>query len=661
MIQFNRIGTSALYLSDANQASGGWGFAITRTLPEGQQFPPSASLKDALTNLTWQGSFVYVATGPYPGSDGDPATFIDHLRSFIADASVSGQGAIIFLPDGSADQLDVNTLQTYTLLNRTSPTRITPSGPGLSVALTAVDGLRMLIKPNAQLSVPDDGDRIDLDLTNSPVATLGGTFAPSVKAPVSNGAQLHFSGTASGAFTFPLTIVQSTLYTQTNWGFQFLIPSQSTVAGVGATPVKYLAAWLPFADPGPPNAVLGFIAQVNEVNPRNQIADASRTLFAFDGTGTDTALASYYRTSVGKPITLTPVPTGNDPAGLIINDGYGTTPIQNGLRLAPVGDFVLAVDGAAPGQPQSVLCGTSGTETIDFLPEIAGTQSGSRLRFVANQPADIPQFPVQAASPVGPPVEAGVQLFGNRFQTSWVALVPPPSDPGRLGHYSAAPEGAELFGETPKGTGLLEPKDPGLGLPGTTTFPMMPLAGFTAGQGDQDVTADQLVQVSREIVSPTRRAAIAAGEVTHASSAAVSLFADAARVAAASAGLIATTTPTGFITRYGENDGLWKQLLLAQVETNGTVTRQLGFTGLNQKLQSAFQTSEQFLVIANHAELGPFVPGRTRIPRHRGGSCRRPIRPRSPPPGSSTPSRSAIGTSPASPASAARMATTAAS
>ena len=408
MIQFNRIGTSPLYLSDANQVSGGWGFAITRTLPEGQQLPPSASLRDALTNLTWQGSFVYVATGPYPGCDGDPATFVDHLRSFIADASVAGQGAIIFLPDRSADQLDVNTLQTYTLLNRTSPTRITPSGPGLNVALTSVDGLRMLIKPNAQLSVPDDGDRIDLDLTNSPVATLGGTFAPSVKAPVSNGAQLHFSGTANGAFTFPLTIVQSTLYTQTNWGFQFLIPSQGTVAGVGATPVKYLAAWLPFADPGPPNAVLGFIAQVNEVNPRNQIADASRTVFGFDGTGTDTALASYYRTSVGKPITLTPVPTGNDPAGLVINDGYGTTPIQNGLRLAPVGDFVLAVDGAAPGQPQSLLCGTSGTETIDFLPEIAGTQSGTRLRFVANQPADIPQFPVQAASPVGPPVEAGV-------------------------------------------------------------------------------------------------------------------------------------------------------------------------------------------------------------------------------------------------------------
>jgi hypothetical protein len=610
MTSFVRIGTSALYRADSNTASGGWGFAITRTLPDGEELPAGPiTLGDALTNLTWQGSFIYVAAGAFPGSDGNPQPFLDKLTTFIRNASVSGQGAILFLRDGSGSDLDTATLNTYVLLNR-SARKITMGGPGLKVDLTGVEGLQLLINPNAQLSVPPEGDRINLDL-NMPVATLGGTFPPDVKAPPTNGAQLHVGGPSSGALTFSLIVVQSSLYTKTNWGFQFLIPNASTAAPTS----DYVAAWLPFADPGAPNAVLGFTAQVNPVNPRNLIKGATGTVFLFDGTGTDTALASFYRTNYGEQVTLTPVTDGSgEPAGLVINDGYRTTTQQHGFRLAPVGDFVMAIRGAGPGVPYKLLCGLSGTETIDFLPEVANAkQAGTRLRFVANRPANIPQFPLQAASPIGPPIEARVRLFDDRFETSWVSVVPPPTDPHRRAHYAAAPKGAELFGEgTAAHAGLLGPKDPGLGLPDTVVFPMLPYAGFTPQDGDHDASAAQLEQVAREIVSPTRKAAISDsnGTVT-ASSADMSLFPDVATAAADSDALVSTTTPTGFITRFAESDGRWKQLLLAQVGGASDVTRQMGFTGLDGELQSAFQTSDQFLVIANYQHLGPFVPART--------------------------------------------------
>jgi hypothetical protein len=627
MTSFNRIGTSALYSADSNTASGGWGFAITRTLPDGQELPVRPiTLSDALANLTWQGTFIYVAAGAFPGSDGNPQPFLDKLTTFIQNASVSGQGAILFLPDGSGDDLDSATLKTYVLLNRSSR-KITLSGPGLTVALTDVDGIQLQIDPNAQLSVPPEGDRIDLDLDNTPVAKLEGTFKPAVKAPPTNGAQLHVGGSSSGALSFSLIIVQSSLYTRTNWGFQFLIPNQSRGARTlpnesdrarkgGSTPLDFVAAWLPFADRGPPNAVLGFTAQVNLVNPRNRIKDATRTVLLFDGTGDDTALPSFYRTNYGKQVALTPVTDGSgEPAGLVINDGYVATPQQNGFRLAPVGDFVMAIPGAEPNGPYKLLCGLSGTETIDFLPEVAGKQHGTRLRFVANQPANIPQFPLQAASPTGPPIEAKLHLFDDRFETSWVSVVPPPTvvplrtDEQPLAHYAAAPKGAELFGEgTAAPEGLLGPKDPGVGVPATVAFPMLPFAGFTSQNGVQDASADQLEQVAREIVSPTRKAEIAhSKETMTASSEHMSLFATTAADGDGDA-LVSTTTPTGFITRYGESDGRWKQLLLAQVAGGSGVTRQMGFTGLDGELQSAFQTSDQFLVIVNNEHLGPFVP-----------------------------------------------------
>ncbi len=625
MTSFHRVADSALYVADTSGSNGDWwGFVITRDLPEGDELPAGPiALQDALENLTWQGSFVYVAEGPGPGPDG---SFIGDVRSLVERSSIGKLGAIIFLETGvlPADP------QTFVLLNRSAGTVSLGGGPGLQVNLTGVNGFSLSINPNSSLAVGDGGSGEFIELSNpsQPVATLTGAHRPAPVSPPSNSAQLHFAGSASGTFTFPLTLEQRSLHDDTNWGFQLLIPNDQpeaqAAAASGDGPTEFVAAWFPLAERGAPGAVLGFSAQVSVVNPRNRIATASPTALFFDGRGSDLTLVSGYRTNYGKKVTLTPVVGGSAPARLVINAGYSLTSSdpggQKGFRLAPAGDFAMSVDGAQPNEARQLLCGLSGTETIAFTPHLTSpAQQGSVLRFHPNLAGNIPEFPLKAASPIGPPVTADAQLLDDRFETSWVSIVAPPS---ATAHYTAAPKGAELFGisqqKSADGTtdlvpsGLLGPKDPGLGLHESIVFPMVPLAGFRAGSGDQDLSSAQLAQVAREILGPTRKAAITASTATVTAASALANGDELSAHAAVADGLESTTTPTGFITRYGLTSGKWEQLLLAQVqgdhEDPKKVTRQMGFNGLDDSLQAAFQTSDQFLVVANADHLGAPVP-----------------------------------------------------
>ena len=631
MISFTRIQSSALYVADSNQQEGGWWGIISNNEP-----PPtgSISLKEALEKEQWAFNFVYVASGPYPGASGNPEEFIKKIRGFVnqkLDKRVRRRGALVFLKDGSTEGFSPESLETYLCIYLYHGTVLLwPDEGGVpdkKVDLTGVTGAELDIKfqlYDSTLKVSEQGDSIEINnYKEKPVATLDGKFAPTIKAPPANAAQLHFAGPARGAFTFALHIDQTSLYDKTNWGFQISIPNvgATAVARVeGETPhplpgeknglPPYVSAWLPLAEKGAPGDVLGFTAQVNLVNPRNQINGAARTVFFFDGNATETALLSYYRTNYGKKIKLIPLVEQTDSqcrAGLVINAGSQPTKRQNGFRFAPVGDFVLAVDGAKAGMPEKMLCGLSGTETIGFLPQIDKTQVGTRLRFVSNQPANIPQFPLKAVSPVGPPIDPKADLLDSTYETSWASVV----DPARSAHYSAAPKDAELFGkDTSEVEGLLGPEEPGAALPGdgSVVFPLFPIAGFQPGDGIQDPTSDQLELLSRQIISPTRKSRINSANAKSSPSAHVSLFAGLASAAVADDGLTSTTTPTGFITRYKKSDGTWKQLLLSQVQ-DGSVTQQMGFTGLKPDLQSAFQTSDQFLIVANNKYLGTPASG----------------------------------------------------
>ena len=629
MINFNQCMSSALYVAENNQASGGWwGFVIMNDESDQTQLPATPiSLKDALENTTWAGSFVYIASGPYPDTNKNQ----DEVLKFIAKIktlSSGGMGVLVFLQNSSLENIDPQTLATFICITRMDgKVKLGGGGPGLQVNLTGVDGVELALDPNSKLSVSSDGtgDFIQIDNSTTPVAKLVGTFPPKQFSASSNSAQLHFAGSQKGALTFSLSIGQSSLYDNTNWGFQFLIPNndlskadagtdQKSAAIYKAGILPYLSAWFPFAHrDDTEQEILRFNAQVNLVNPRNQISEVAQTVFFFTSTPPAT-LISCFRTCYGKGITLIPVQADTDgqiPAGLVINAGYKLTNLQHGFHFAPTGDFILVVDEAKAGVPQKMLCGLSGTETIAFLPQV-DTQAGTRLRFSANCPANVPVFPLKEVSPVGPPIDPDAGLLDSQFVTSWVSFVAPPADQQRAAHYAAAPKGAELFGKTTSAvTGLLGPEDPGLALPsdGSVCFPVLPSAEFAVGDGTQDITADQFSLLSRQVIGPTRKKSIASGKAICSSASAQHTLFHHVTAADNDDNLTNTTTPAGLIARYSD-DGSWKQLLLSQVQnSSGGISEQLGFTNLQATLQSAFQTSGQFLVIANNAHLGDPASG----------------------------------------------------
>jgi hypothetical protein len=632
MVKFERYKDSALYTSSSNTAVfGWWGFLITKELHELPKGP--ISLADALGNEEWKGTLVYVAANATKIPE-NAQGFIKQIIAILD--QYFNDGALIFLPSGEIDEINPQKLKTVIPLSRAG--KVTPNSAP-TVTLTGLAGVSADINPQVELSVPPEGDNeyILFRPTGSNAAvTLGGPLAPTVGIPPDLTAKLHFAGSANGAFSFSLLINENSLNPALNLGFQVLIPNPKPN---GDDVVPQLAALLPLAEASPQSlTTVGFSAQVNIVNPNNQVAQASPTVFYFTGMNglrseqPNTKLSSYYRTNYGKKVTLIPVvdaADGQQPAGLVINPGYRQTTLpQNGFRFSPVGDFKMVVEKAEPGQPQKLLCGLSGTETIAFRPEIDGNQAGTRLRFASNRPANASQFPLKAVSPVGPPIDPKACLLDSRYETSWASLVTGPAKPSRRSvaadlswpaHYSAAPKGAELFGKIDGGladSGLLNPCDPGVTLDGSVVFPMFPFAGFKGADGVQDPTSGQLELLERQILSPTRKGAINSAHPKSSRSAHVSLFPQIARVATDGDGLTNTTTPTGFITRYS-SDGTWKQLLLSQVqEQSGSVTRQMGFTDLQADLQAAFQTSDQFLIIANNKSLGTPAFGAFMPPSH---------------------------------------------
>lgn len=601
MVGFEQLFSSRLFQSTSSAAGAGWwGFQIAAgAVTDGKPIPLDRALQDA----TLSGTFVYTPSAPDLSSSPKVTTFIQAIDDILS--TIIGSRALIFLPTGDASQITAQIALTAGL--RQTGTQVT-TNTGFNATLTGLPGLTAQLASGAVITINGDGDGLIFDGGSSPAMSLGGLLSQDTFQP-DNVSTLHFAGPTQGIFTFSLFIKRFALFSELNWGFQVLIPNPD--AGNNGA-LLYLDAWLPLADGTVPDLsdMIGFAIQINVVNPNNLLT-ASSTQFLFTGQNSNgvTTLASYYRTNAGKRITLYPVADGSSGqqcAALTINTGYLKTPLQNGFRLAPQGDFLMATDDGAPGRAAYLICGMAGTETIAFLPFVDGKYAGYRLRFAQNMPAYGFSFPLQPSSPVGPPLDPTALTLNSAYVTAWATVVSPPSDTGAPS-YTAAPKGADLFGRdaaaaTSGASDLLNPVAPGMALPSGVAFPLFPFAGFTAGTGEQDLSSPQLELLERQVLSPTRRTLIAKGSPKLSAHPHLSL------------GLISkesltcpfnATTPTGFISHV-RCDGIWDQLLLAQVTAPGTsdVMQQMGFTKLMAPLQAVFQTEALFLIAANRVLLG---------------------------------------------------------
>lgn len=611
MVEFKRVLQSRLFQYQTSDVLAGWWGIL---LPEKVTPPDQAiPLAEALQSTTLEATFIYSAVAP-DLSGKNVTDFIEAVQQILN--GIIEPRAMIFVEGSISGKPPSFEGEPVVVKLRQQNTNVFVN-VGVNVVLTGVKGIPQV---QAQLasgsSITPSGDALLFANDSGPAVTIAWpgsgkeTFQPDYTST------LAFTGLEQGTFQFGIFVRRLALNNSLDMGFQFVIPNDHQ--GGEATP--QLSAMLPFADGTLPLStdMLGFTGQINLVNPNNQLpANAqnrkavSRTVLLFTGKNsqggpeTNTSLVSYYRTNSGKAVTLFPVTDatqGQLPAGLTINPGFGSTPLQHGFRFAPCGDFIITVPSPRVGTPEYLICGLSGTETIALLPFIEGKQPGSRIRFSENQPAYAPRYPVPPSSPTGAPIDPKSLLLDDTYLTAWGNVI---SAPGGSGAplYSAAPKGADLFGAdgvvASAQPGLLGPVSPGVALPVALTYPLFPMAGFVRGTGEQDITGAQLDGVERQILSPTRRNAITNADPPHAASAHRSL----GLTTAMDTCPYNSTTPAGFISHI-RCDGKWDQLLLGQMMQGGSVTDQVGFTLLKPELQAAFQTNNLFLVVANAKYLG---------------------------------------------------------
>jgi hypothetical protein len=194
-------------------------------------------------------------------------------------------------------------------------------------------------------------------------------------------------------------------------------------------------------------------------------------------------------------------------------------------------------------------------------------------------------------------------LLDSTYTTSWGTVVRAPGAPGAAA-YVAQPKGAALYGRDAliHSLGqktLFGPMTPSVTL-ASAAFPVVPYAGASGGNGVTALSADQMADFERLVVSPTRRSRIAeAGGAGVAPSKAHAL--KLADMAAASP--YNTTTPTGLLITVNAT-GQWSKILLGQ--NLSPSLRQMSFCNPDTELQQAFATSDLFLVVANAQHLGTF-------------------------------------------------------
>jgi hypothetical protein len=608
-IQFQQVANSRLYASSANvQGADWWAVLLSATAqpPKGGQM----SLDDALNKFN--ATFLYSPVAPDLNVGTD--------KFIAAIDALTKQRAMIFLRTADPAQITADTAPLLVL--STAPAPITVQ-KGLKFTLTAkgIDPpLQLEVSSGAQLGTSKDGNSLTLT-SNTGYPTVAFPQLNSVSFQQSASAVLSVGGTAPGTFQFAIAIYRSALKQTLNWGFQALVPNMNRQKPT----IKYLAAWFPLADFNGDTGTdqIGFNAQINVVNPANQVEGASLSKLFFTGTTigsggqTQTVLDSFFRPNAGvQHIQLIPnadASNGQQPAGLVIANGYQATPNGVGFTMEPDGDFILALQ--QPGvQTVTMMAGLSGTETITFRPQGAG-YAGYRMRFQSLQPGYAPVFPLVSYSPVSAPIDPKAKLLDPTYTTAWASVLPPPGDAGTA-FYTAAPKGADLFGlpastgKTASAANTLVPTSPGMPLSPQVLLPLIPFAGFKNGTGERDLTTAQLADLERQILSPTRRAQISEGPQQTAPHAQAALG---MRLTANDQPKCPfnATTPAGFIS--GVNcDGSWGQLLLAQVMApapSTAIALQMGFTKLTPQLQSAFQTNNMFLVVANANYLGAPASG----------------------------------------------------
>lgn len=595
-----------LYIAPA--ATGDRGFAAFLLPAAPADVKDGYDIDEALTNSALNGNFILSAYTPVLDTQQQTDAFVAKLLALL------GLGRyIIWL-------YDVNN---FSVSQNTAIVSIASDGSALiqGIVLPLVTGVSLQLQNGLQLSADTGGIALGATDPSGPKIQFTGAAAPDQGETNSVQGMLPFSGSYRGCISFSLFIDRWSLANGFSWGFQMLIPLENNPNQ------NALAEYLPFADGTAPslNDLIGFDIVIDPTDVFNLAFDytglqgidiqtqydSRRTIFDFTGINqdlTETLLNAYYFSVWGENIQLVPAKPGGNGlrARLVFNSGEQYSANAQKSHLAPEGDFMVLVAGAQNGTAYPIQCGLQGTEFFNLLSRTA-SGAGDSLRFIANQPAYAPVYPLPQSSPLTAPVDPDTPLLDTTYRSSWCTIY---NGTTTQASYLAQPKGAALYGSK-MGTNdsIVGHAKPNFTFKPDqfTLFPMLPYAAVSpdpAGYGA--FSKEEIQDFERLFVSPIRKKNIEHILIAAQNEAKTKLK---QKNLLNETTINTITTPSGLIAGLtGTNDNpVWNAIYLAQNKDQAGNTTRMYFQDPDSELVQAFQTSDQFLVIANDVHLGAAV------------------------------------------------------
>jgi hypothetical protein len=565
-------------------------------------------ISQALTDVTLGGTFILSAYNPLMDTEQQTTELVNQLMQMM------NQGRFIYW---IADFNDLSAANNTMFVGIDGDGATINSGTTISL----ITGISLQIPSGITLTAADNAITVGSNDNNGPKITFVGSQAPMYSAATMGSFPL--SGGYRGCLSFAMDIDRQSLSKGFSWGFQMLLP---LVGDVNQTAVPEYYALAQDSDPDMLHAI-GFNITIDPTDVFNLAYDivnqpgvtiskqynSRRTVFAFTGQNRDqsqTIITSNYFTTRGQNIQFIPSQSNNNglQARLVFNQGEQYTNEQRG-HLAPEGDFVFLIADATSGATYPLQCGLQGTEFFNVQSQANGN-SGDYIRFISNQPAYAPVYPLPLSSPVTAPVDVDAPLLDTIYRTSWCTIVNAATN--AVPSYVAQPKGSALYGAS---IGSNLPKLIGHSTPNfsytandVVLFPMLPYTVLSANSNSgKSFTISQIEDFEKLFVSSIRKKNINGILIQSQKNARANLLkagvnADTATTVSTPSGLIAG------LSSANNSNPVWNAIYLAQNQPKpGADFTKMYFSNPDDALVQAFQTSDLFLVIANDLNIGAAV------------------------------------------------------
>lgn len=569
--------TGRLY--EAREQGNAWcGFCV---MGEDRVCADTVTLSDALTKEKLAASFLMLGQRPVFSDREKEQAFLDAIASLLRQRYAAR--CILWAADGkelAAGSLCILSAD-GTLITRDQ-------------SFYLETGLELLIKSQSKVAVSFGQDGLTIGTQGYDTASFSGRYAPAGMDSIDL-LYFHFGGEDAGTITFDTDISGDILTRRLHAGFQIV-----TADGSGSA---CRSQWYPFlADRSEKDHFFCKVCPLllKGVFDETKARPLIRSSFYYKDA--HLTLKSWFLTPEGACVMLVPVayPAMDDRLAAGFEPVAGSEPVSGmyPFVFSPFGDFLVSSVSEEPWQ--EIICGLNGVEKV-VVHASCNERQKDAMRFVTNQGAFVPKFPLQEADPLGPPVESFTGMTDQTFTTSWVSFAA--AMPDRLPCYVAQPERGRLFAFTD--SEILLPKEAGVYLPAPpqgACFPMVPYGGVTVTKQAGTLSADEVIQLEQTILFPIRKKQIdqsllqASQKLRYAQRPQDSKKTD--------ANLMETVaTPSGILADIDPLSGEWQRIRLGQSGAK-TGILEFGFIKPDDRLQQAFSSGQLCLVAADAAHLG---------------------------------------------------------